>query len=402
MLVFGAAVARMPSARRATGRIEAAAWPYLPGSIVPLRVNGFAPPFGAALLGPGQLSPRGFYEVPQAPEPGTALLVAGNSVGLATASVRFAAPPPRDRPLLAVASYDDGLIFHDAGDFSVLGVLGTGGAPSDVAADSLGRFAVTDTEGTVLTLATLAPWSVARIDGVSFGDEVAIDRTTRDIFVTDRDLKGSGALTRVGAGANITSVATGVTAEGLAVDDRRQIVYVANANDGTIASIGARSMRRLERFHAVNRIFSLALAPDGTRLYGISNQSAGSPFGAPGAAVSLALDRPVPRVVARSGNLGFPIGVALDSARQTLFVTDEGLNTIYVLDARTLRPKHSALHTCATPWKPSIDSASERLYVPCAGANAIDVFNVRTLRRVPHAPFTTGSYPLAVAIWHPK
>jgi hypothetical protein len=44
---------------------------------------------------------------------------------------------------------------------------------------------------------------------------------------------------------------------------------------------------------------------------------------------------------------------------------------------------------------------SERLYVPCAGDNAIDVFDARSLRRAAHAPFATGTYPLAIAIWRP-
>jgi hypothetical protein len=40
--------------------------------------------------------------------------------------------------------------------------------------------------------------------------------------------------------------------------------------------------------------------------------------------------------------------------------------------------------------------------VPCAGADAVDAFDTRTLRRAAHAPFATGGYPLAVAVWHPQ
>lgn len=161
-------------------------------------------------------------------------------------------------------------------------------------------------------------------------------------------------------------------------------------------------MRVLRRFGAVSRVFSLALSPDGTRLYAISNQSAGSFFAAPGSAVVLAIRGPTPRVVERSAPLAFPLGAALDAGTQTLFVTDEALGKIYVLDARTLRPKRAPLSTCATPWKPSLDLDRARLYVPCAGANAIDAFDSRTLRRIRGAPFPTGSYPLAVALWRPN
>jgi DNA-binding beta-propeller fold protein YncE len=401
LFALGGAAARTPAAQRAVGRIAVTAWPYLPGSIIPLHVDGFAPPFTAALLGPGRLLAGGAYEAPPDPLHATALLVAGNSNGLAATTILIGSPPSVNHDLIVVASYDDGIIFHDARSFSVLGVLATGGTPSDAAVDSLGRIAITDTQGTALTLATLSPWSVAHIGGVILGDEVAIDEVTQAVFVTNRDSNGSGALTRVSVDGSVSSVATGATAEGLAVDDKRQLVYVANTNDGTVSTVDARSMRVVRKFPAVSRIFSLALSPNGARLYGISNQSAGSPFAAPGAAVALALRGAAPRVVARSGNLTFPLGAVLDPVTQTLFVTDEALGEVDVLDARTLRRKHAPLTTCAIPWKPSLDSRSGRLYVPCAGANAIDVFDARTLTRIPRAPFPTGSYPLAVGIWHP-
>jgi len=395
-------MARVPSAHLAVGKIAATAWPYLPGSSLPLRVDGFAPPYHAALLGPGRLSPDGVYEIPQEALDGSALLVAGNTHGLAATSLRIATPPRVSRPFLVVASYDDGVIFHDAEDFSVLGVLATGGTPSDAAIDALGRIAATDTQGSALTLATISPWTVLHIGGVALGDEVAIDPSTHAIFVTDRDVDGSGALTRVNPDGAVTRVVTGATAEGLAIDDARHVVYVANANDGTVAEVDALSMRLIRRFKAIERVFSLALSPDGTRLYAISNQSAGSPFAAPGRAVAIALQSPTPHIVARSADLAFPLGAALDSQSQTLFVTDEASALVDVLDAQTLRPKHAPLATCATPWKPAYDAVSARLYVPCAGAAAIDVFDVRTLRRSANAPFTTGTYPLAVAVWHPR
>ncbi len=326
------------------------------------------------------------------------MLVAGNAAGLASATIRIAAPPPAGRDLVIVASYEDGLVFHDAAKFSVLGVLSTGGASSDVAIDQKGRIATTDTQGTALTIASLAPWIVRRVEDVLVGDEVAVDRTTQSVFVTNRDTDGTGALTRVGLDGSVTRVATGSTAEGLAIDERRQLVYVANTNDATVAAVDARTMRVVRRFRAVRRIFSLALSPDGSRLYAVSNQSAGSPFAAAGFAVAIRLSG-TPRIVARSADLTFPLGVVLDATTGTLFVTDEGSNEVDVFDARTLRPKRAPLRTCTTPWKPAIDFSADRLYVPCAQSDAVDAFDTRTLRRVRGAPFRTGNYPLAVAIW---
>jgi len=396
-----ASVPRVPNTRLAVGRIDVASWPYLPGSTLPLRVTGFAGSYHAALLGPGELRPGGIYVAPPATAGASALLIAGNAAGLGAARLRIATPPSPHRSLIFAASYDDGLIVHDAADFSVIGLVATGGAPSDTAADTNGRVAVTDTQGTTLTVVTLSPWSVVHVEGVSLGDEVAVDSVTHAIFVTNRDADGKGALTRVLPNASVTRVTTGATAEGIAIDERRQIVYVANANDGTVAAIDARSMQVMRRFRAVDRVFSLALSPDGSTLYAISNQSAGSLFAAPGSAVAIALDGSKARVKARSAPLNFPLGIAFDARNATLFVTEEARSEIDVLDAGTLRAKRPPLKTCKTPWKPALDEATGRLYVPCASDNAIDVFEAKTLRRLPHAPFATGSYPLAVEIWHP-
>jgi DNA-binding beta-propeller fold protein YncE len=157
-------------------------------------------------------------------------------------------------------------------------------------------------------------------------------------------------------------------------------------------------MRVRQRFFAVDRAFSLALTPSGDRLYAVSNTTAEPPLRRAGGVVSIALF-PHPHVVTRSPPLNFPIGIALDAPAGRLFVSDEGSAQIDILDARTLRPAHAALATCAIPWKLSFDVSAERLYVPCAGDNAVDVFDTRTLRRVSGAPFATGGYPLAIAIW---
>lgn len=389
--------------RRATAAIVASRWPYLPGSLLPLRVEGIAPPYSVSIVGPGRLVHGDTYEVPIGSRAGPALLVVGNRAGMGAARLQVGAPPV-DRSVLLVASYDEGLVLHDERNFSVIGVLATGGVPSDVAVDRAGEAAVTDTQGSRLTLASFGTsWGVGRIGDVPFGDEVASDDPLHAIFVTNRDWNGTGALTRVArvGGAVVTHVATGDTAEGLAVDEHRQIVYVANANDGTIAFVDARSMRVMRRFPAVARVFSLALSPDGTRLYAISNQAADSPFGKAGQAIEISLRNRTPRIVARSGKLSFPLGVALDTRTNTLFVGDEERRTIDVLDARTLHAKRAALSTCAIPWKLMVDSTSERLYVPCAGDDEIDVFDTRSLRRVARAPFATGGYPLAIAVWRP-
>jgi DNA-binding beta-propeller fold protein YncE len=400
LATFAGAPARPPSAPFAIGTIPAADWPYFPGSALRVAVDGFNGPYGTAVLGAGSVQ-GGAYRIQNDAAPGSLVLVAGNQHGIAERTLRVAAPPAADRALIAVASYDDGVAFHDAATFAPIGLLGADAAISDVAIDATGRLAAIDTQGSTMTLATLAPWSVSRVRGVVAGDELAIDASTGAIFANDRDVDGSGAVTRV-TGANVARVPTGNTAEGLAIDERRQIVYVANTNDGSVAAVDARTMNVLHRFQAVDRAFSLALSRDGSRLYAVSNQSASSPFARPGSVVAIAMNGARPRVVARSADLTFPLGIALDDASNTLFVTDEELDVVDVLDARSLHPKRAPLATCSTPWKPLFDPVERRLYVPCARANAVDVFDARTLRRVAGAPFATAGYPLSVAVWHPR
>lgn len=399
LLSLAGAAARTVQLHAATATIAAARWPYLPGSRLALRVAGITAPYAVTIFGPGRLLPGNTYEVPVAARTASALVIAGNTAGLGSTLVRIGSPPKANAALLLVASYDDGLVLHDSRSFAAQGVLATGGAPSDVAVDAAGRVAVTDTQGSELTLVGLAPWSVARIAGVVTADEIAIDRASGAIFATDRDWNGSGALTRVLNGS-VARVATGDTAEGLAVDERRGLVYVANANDGTIAVVDARSLRVLRRFRAIERVFSLALSPNGRLLYAISNEAADSMFAHAGSAIAIDVGG-VPRVVAHSAPLAFPIGVALDARSNTLFVSDESLHAVYVLDARTLRAKRPPLGTCAVPWKLTFDAPSERLYVPCAADDEVDVFDARTLQRAQGAPFATGGYPLAIAVRHP-
>lgn len=382
----------------ATATISAAKWPYFPGTRLTLRVSGIVPPYATAIAGPGAMLEPATYGVPLSAAPGDAVVIAGNTAGIGALHLRVGAPPDPHRALLLVASYDDGLVVHDARTFTIQGVLGIGGTAGDVAIGEDGRGIVADTLGDTATLVGLQPWDVRAIPGVPNGDETIVDVPLHAAFVTNRGGDGSGAVTRVGFDGRVASVPTGDTAEGIALDARRQIVYVANVGDGTIAAVDARTLDVRQRFRAVDRVFSLAIAPDGTRLYAVSNTTAEPPLRNPGGVATIALF-PKPRVIRRSAPLTFPIGIALDARANRLFVSDEADGQIDVLDARTLRPLRAPLTTCKIPWKLHLDAPSERLYVPCAGDNAVDVFDTQRMRRVAGAPFATGGYPLAIALW---
>ncbi|HEY9085957.1 MAG TPA: hypothetical protein VIN40_08510 [Candidatus Tyrphobacter sp.] len=379
--------------RMAVARFATRAFSLLPASRVALRLIGIAAPERVAVVGVGSIR-NGEYVVPSNARPGSATLVAADANALAVRRFRIVAPPRL--PVIAVAAYDDGIVFHDPRTFASLGTLATGGSPSDVTMEWNGSFAATDTDGGSVTIVAFEPWSVRAISGVSFGDELLADAPLHALFVTERDLDGKGGLARVDE-RGVTTVVTGTTAEGIALDRRRQRVFVADSNDGSVAIVDARRMRVLARVTGIPRAFSLALSPDGLRLYAVSNQGRTTIFGAPGRVTAIALGGQ-PHVLARSPDLTFPVGVALDAAAGRLFVTDEEANAVDVLDARTLRPRRRPISTCAIPWKPTLDSRARRLYVPCAGSDEVDVIDARTLSRVHGAPFHTGGYPLAVSV----
>ena len=387
---------------RGTARFAGSALPLFPGSRVPIRIDNTHGPYDVAVVGPGSIEHDAFV-VPSQTNARSSTLVASGASFVAMRSFQIVPPPSFDTSFIAVASYDAGIVIHDNDPrFSVLGALGIGGAPSDVAIDSRGRIAAGDTAGDTLSIAGPAPWRVDQFSGVPFSDNVAFDPKTGAVFATNRDINGRGALTRVRSDGTTSRVMLGATAEGIVIDAKRRRVYVANVNDGTISVVNADSMREIARFYAVARAFSLALSSNGGCLYVVSNQSTGSLFGAPGSVVAIDVHGNKHRVIARSLPLSFPLGIALDERAHRLFVTDENENDVDVLDTATLRARTAPLKTCDTPWQPTLDAASGRLYVPCAQSDAVDVFGTSTLHEIAGAPFHTGGYPLAVAVWHPK
>jgi YVTN family beta-propeller protein len=397
VLTLGAAPHRDP-AQKAVASLALPNLPILPGSVVPIALDGLTPPYDLDVLGPGRLR-AGQYIVPSSPDDGATIVAAGVRA-LAMRSVTFAAPPDVRQPFIAVASYDDGIVLHDVTvPFKAHSILGVGGAPSDVAIDPAGSIAAAATNGVTAAIATLEPWHVTTYSGVPYTDEIAFDNATHSLFTSNRDINGAGAVTRIAPDGTIRQRVIGLTAEGIAVDSRRKRVYVANVNDGTISIVDANSLVELRRFNAVPRVFSLALSNDGSRLYAVSNQSLTSPFGAAGSAIAIDVSQEVPKIVARSRSMTFPLGVAVDDAHHRLFVTDEHDDDVYVLNMQNLQPVRAPLPTCRTPWKPTLDGG--RLYVPCARSDNVDVIDAATLKRVPGAPFATGGYPLAVAVWHP-
>lgn len=376
-------------------KIDIPSGPFVSGSRLSLTATGIEGPVSFSALGAGRIESGNF--IADAVEGESTATVIGSAPGaIALSNVRVVPPPAPDTPLLAVATYRNGIALHDPRTFRLLGYVPIGGSPGDVAFDRSGSILVPDTDSDVLATVARSPWNLQVTHGVVLGNEVAVDPATGDAFVSNRDAGGYGAVTRITPQGRTTRVKTGDTAEGLAIDASRGLVYVGNVNDNSVAVVDARTMRVIRKIPSVERTFGIALDAKNRRLYVVSNTSPSMPSRG-GFVGAIDLKAASPHVVLRSARMVFPIGVALDARRRRLFVTDEAKDAVYVLNAKTLRAERAPLRTCGTPWRPRV--AGGRLYVPCAEGDKVDVFDLRSLHRVSGAPFATGGFPLSVALW---
>jgi DNA-binding beta-propeller fold protein YncE len=377
-------------------KIDVPSGPYVSGSRLTLSAAGVQGRVSYSVIGAGVVDGADFV-APMVSRKTNVTIVGSARGALALKNIDVVPAPARTQPLLAVASYRNGIALHDPRTFALIGYVPIGGAPGDVAFDARGGIVTPDTDSDLLTAITRNPWSIRSTQNVPLGNEVDVDQASGDVFVSNRDVNGRGALTRISPKGRVRRVDTGETAEGLAIDSARHLVYVGNVNDNSVAVVDARSMRVLRRIRSVPRTFGIALDEKSQRLFVVSNTSPSMPEGA-GYAAAIDVKHRAPHIVARSARMAFPIGVAVDRRGGRIFVTDEAKDAVYVLSAKTLRTVHAPIDTCDTPWRPRV--AQGRLYVPCANADEVDVFDVRTLQRIAGAPFKTGGFPLSVALWH--
>lgn len=371
-------------------------FPYISGSRIVMHAGGYYAPYRLELLGPGRIDGSTVI-APSVNRPTTITVVAAGRFAAASARLRIVPGPRAHDSLIAVASYENGIVLHDPVTYAIVGVQPIDGNAGDVAFGPDGMLFAPDTDGDTLAQIMRSPWHERPLRGVSAGNEVAVDSHGVG-YITDRDVAGKGALTRVDRNGTTVRVVTGITAEGLALDELRHGAYVGNVNDASVLEVDTKTMRARRRIRAVDRVFGIALDARRRRLFVVSNTSGSMP-GGPGFAEVIDLAKPGARVVARSSRMTFPLGIALEASTHRAYVTDEGADVVYVLDQSSLRPQHAPLHTCSTPWRPFVDARRARLYVPCARAGRLEVFDTRTLSRIHGSPFLTGGFPLGVSAW---
>jgi len=339
---------------------------------------------------------NGIYVAPEVRSPQDVSVVAASQQAFALSELQIVPAPAPTAGLIAVATYYSGIALHGMRDFSMLGLQAFSGAPAGVAMDERGNIYTCATDGSTFFRILRDPWGMQQAPGVPLGNEVAFDSREGSVFVSNRDVGGGrGALTRI-RGTQVTRVETGITAEGLALDERRHRIFVGNVNDASVTEIDTRTLGVTRTIPTVARTFGIAVDPQRNRLFAVSNQDREMHKDG-GFVVLIDLAPTRGRIIARSAPIAFPLGAAYDVRRQRLFVTDEDSGQVYVLSATTLRREHAPLRACAVPWLPHLDQRTRRLYVPCARANKVAVFDADSLLPIRGTPFATGAYPLSVA-----
>lgn len=385
----------MPNARQSFS-IALAATRIFEGTRTSYILNPAGPATRVALIGPGRLDGTTYVAPKRVSSIQTAAIVAARPRSTAAITITIAPYPAHDQRLVAVASYDAGIALHRRGGLQLEGVVPIPEGVADVAYDSATRtiFAIA-ARGSKLYALSRDTWKLRTTDGIALGNELAVDPHSGAVFVSNRDVGGNGALTRI-IGGKVQRVVTGKTAEGLALDAVHHRIYVGNVNDDTIAELDTRTLARLRTFKTVTRPFGIALDAARGRLFVVSNEPQRSQTTAP-SVVAIDLHPAVPRATAHSAHFTFPLGAAYDAQRDRLFVTDEGAGKVYVLSGATLAAVHAPLHTCSVPWRPMVDVKLRRLYVPCARAGTLAAYDLDSLQALPGTPAATGGYPLAVS-----
>lgn len=392
------------------GSIAPSAARVFEGSSLQLRAS-FAGDAGNAvawsLIGPGTIAQDGTYSAPALPDQQAIVVATSGGTSVASA-VQVVAPPASGRPLAYVSCYDAGTLdVRDASTYDDIGTTSTGDAAASVVSDAREDVAVVaggDRIG-VFDAATGSTTFSAPIAGARFSELAMLANgyvaaTDNQASAGQDGIRIFGPVTRGRTPKLATSAPTGDTPEGVAAAADGRSFYVTNVNSNSVMrfAFDGRGAARLTGAAVTgHRPFGVAV-DDARHLLFVADNDTPTLSGAssqPGLEIfALPSLKFVRRATTGSAN-ALPLGVAVDSADNRLFVTNEGDGDVAAYSIAPLK-RIATLAAGRTPWLPSIDAVGKALLVPNAGDDTLSVFDVRTLRPIVKPVHTCG-YPTSAA-----
>ena len=359
-----------------------------------------------AVVGPGTVAADGTFTAATAP--GTqAIVLATNGGATAASSVLVVAPPAAGRPLALVACYDGGAIdVRDAATMDDVGMTSTGGLASSIlAAPSAGGAVVADGDRVgAFDPATNRLAFSQRVPGARFSELGALAggyvvAADNEAAAGQEGARIFGPLAPGSAPALAGSAPTGDTPEGIAVSKDGRTFFVTNVNSNSVMRFsfdGRGSARLTGAAKTGHRPFGVGVDDVRHLLFVADNDTPtlSGASSAPGLEVFSLPSMRLERRIATGTPNALPLGIAVDSAADRLFVTNEGDGDVAVFSIAPLR-RLATLAAGKTPWLPSIDGARGRLLVPNAGDDTLSVFDVTSLRAISRRTSTCG-YPTSV------
>ncbi|MEO5577220.1 MAG: PxKF domain-containing protein [Gaiellaceae bacterium] len=224
--------------------------------------------------------------------------------------------------------------------------------------------------------------------------DVAVNESTNRVYVANRYADSvsviDGATNEILATIRITSPSSNACRcnqpVALAVDERRNLVYVANVTGYTVSVIDGSSN---EVVGTVELGFNTQ--PDGVAVDSARNRV----YVAEGNNSKIAVIDGASRTVAAEIPVGlYPAGVAVDSKANRIYVANYGSNTISILDGLT-NSNIGSIPAGTGPRNLAVVPATNRLYVPHTQQSFLTIVDTRSGDAVANVPVPGGPYGIA-------
>jgi YVTN family beta-propeller protein len=258
---------------------------------------------------------------------------------------------------------------------------------------------------------------------------ITLDETTHTAYTADFgsasvsviDIATCNATTTSGCGQKVTTVPVGSHPWALTLDQAHHTLFVANNQDDTVSAIDASTCNALERSSCAERpsASQVGNGPDAL----VTDPSTGTVYSANFSAgtISVVNSGHCDATVTRGCRLetptipvgSAPSGVAVDTATHTVYVANEGDNTVSVLDASRCSASvatgcaspSATVHVGDSPTGIAVDQATDSVYVANNGGDTISVIDGATCNAtqqtgcaVTPASITVGNGPFAIGV----